>query len=142
MTCSIAQCLEVIGEWWTVLILRDAFLGVSRFDALQERLGIARNVLTQRLTHLTEHGILERVPYQDKPVRYDYRLTDKGRDLWPVLTMMRQWGDRWSAPDGPPLEAVHTSCGHVSLAVPTCSECGDTLELAAIRTTRGPGARR
>jgi DNA-binding HxlR family transcriptional regulator len=140
MPCSIAQCLEAIGEWWTVLILRDAFLGVTRFDAFQRRLGIARNVLTQRLTHLMDHGILERVAYQDNPVRYDYRLTDKGRDLWPVLTMMRQWGDQWAAPAGPPREAVHLTCGHVSLAVPVCDKCGETLELADIKTVSGPGA--
>jgi DNA-binding HxlR family transcriptional regulator len=140
MPCSIAQCLEAVGEWWTVLIVRDAFLGVTRFDAFQQRLGIARNVLTQRLNHLMGHGILERFAYQQNPVRYDYRLTGKGRDLWPVLTMMRQWGDRWAAPDGPPLEAVHTSCGHVTLAVPVCNECGATLELAEIRTVAGPSA--
>jgi DNA-binding HxlR family transcriptional regulator len=138
MPCSIAQCLEAVGEWWTVLILRDAFLGVTRFDAFQRRLGIARNVLAQRLTHLIEHGILDRVAYQENPVRYDYRLTDKGRDLWPVLTMMRQWGDRWAAPDGPPLAAVHVPCGHITVAVPVCHECGKTMELSDIKTVAGP----
>ena len=103
MHCSVAQCLEVVGEWWSMLILRDVFLGVTRFDDFQERLGISRNILNQRLNHLVETGVLEKVRYSDHPPRYDYRLTDKGRDLWPVLTAMRQWGDRYAAPDGPPL---------------------------------------
>ena len=103
MHCSVAQCLEVVGEWWSMLIVRDAFLGVTRFDDFQERLGISRNILNQRLTHLVESGVLEKVPYSDHPPRYDYRLTDKGRDLWPILTAMRQWGDHYAAPDGPPL---------------------------------------
>ena len=107
MTCSVAQCLEVVGEWWTMLIVRDLFLGVRRFDALQTRLGISRNILTERLDHLIAHGVVERRPYQERPTRYDYVLTEKGRGLWPVLNAMRQWGDEWSAPNGPPVELVH-----------------------------------
>jgi DNA-binding HxlR family transcriptional regulator len=141
MNCSVAQCLEVIGEWWSLLIVRDVFLGVTRFDDLQERLGISRNVLNQRLNHLVEHGALERVPYQEHPVRHDYRLTAKGRDLWPVLTAMRQWGDRWAAPDGPPIEIVHRACGHRAEAVPTCSVCGETLDARSVRAVAGPGAK-
>ena len=113
MACSVAQSLEIIGEWWTPLILRDAFLGVTRFGDFQERLGIARNVLATRLDTLIEHDILTRVPYQDRPVRYDYRLTKKGRDLWLVIAAMREWGDRWEAPNGPPVEIVHTTCGEI-----------------------------
>jgi DNA-binding HxlR family transcriptional regulator len=141
MTCSIAQCLEVVGEWWTMLILRDAFFRVTRFDDFQRRLGIGRNVLTQRLEHLVAHGILQRVPYQEHPVRYDYRLTDKGRDLWQVLTTMRQWGDRWAAPAGPPVQTVHRTCSHPMTIVPACSACGELVELADIRVIPGPGAR-
>src|ERR1700722_13897266 len=100
MHCSIAQCLEVVGEWWSMLIVRDAFLGVSRFDVFQERLGISRNVLNERLAKLVDAEVLEKEPYSEHPLRYDYRLTDKGRDLWPVLTTMRQWGDKYAAPDG------------------------------------------
>ncbi len=103
MHCSVAQCLEVVGEWWSMLVLRDVFLGVTRFDDIQQRLGISRNILNQRLSHLVEAGVLERVQYSHRPPRYEYRLTDKGRDLWPVLTAMRQWGDRYAAPDGPPV---------------------------------------
>src|ERR1700679_1578611 len=93
MDCSVAQCLEVIGESWSMLIVRDAFMGVTRFDDFQRRLGISRNILRQRLTSLVDHGVLVRVPYSEHPPRYDYRLTDKGRDLWPILTSIRQWGD-------------------------------------------------
>ena len=118
MNCSIAQCLEVVGEWWSMLIVRDAFLGVTRFDDFQARLGISRNMLNQRLGHLVDEGVLERVQYQEHPPRFEYRLTEKGRDLWLVLTAMRQWGDRWAAPAGRPIELVHTACGHVTDAVP------------------------
>ncbi len=141
MHCSVAQCLEVVGEWWSMLILRDAFLGVTRFDAFQERLGISRNVLNQRLTRLVAEGVLKKVPYSQRPPRYDYKLTEKGRDLWPVLTAMRQWGDKHAAPDGPPIRMVHTACGQVSEAVMTCSACGEPLSARQVRVVRGPGDR-
>ena len=111
MSCSVAQCLDVVGEWWSLLIIRDAMMGVRRFDDFQARLGISRNILTQRLNYLVGKGILARVPYSDHPPRAEYRLTDRGRDLWPVITAMRQWGDTWAAPDGPPLMIRHKSCG-------------------------------
>ncbi len=139
MHCSVAQCLEVVGEWWSMLILRDAFLGVSRFDVFQERLGISRNVLNHRLNTLVQAGVLERVPYSERPPRHDYRLTDKGRDLWPVLTTMRQWGDRYAAPDGPPMKIRHKGCGRISEAVLTCSNCGDPVAVRDVRAVAGPG---
>jgi len=139
MHCSVAQCLEVVGEWWSMLIVRDVFLGVTRFDQFQERLGISRNILQQRLNHLVDAGVLKKVPYSEHPPRYDYRLTAKGRDLWPVLTAMRQWGDRYAAPDGPPVEVVHTACGRVSHAVMTCSSCGERLTGRDVRVVPGPG---
>ncbi len=141
MNCSVAQCLEVVGEWWSLLIVRDAFLGVRRFDDFQARLGISRNILNQRLTTLVEHGVLERVPYQDNPPRSEYRLTEKGRDLWTVLTAMRQWGDRWAAPDGPPLRMLHTSCGRIVKAVAVCSHCGEPLDVRSVKAEPGPAAR-
>ena len=113
MNCSVAQCLEIVGEWWSLLIVRDAFLGVRRFDDFQARLGISRNILNDRLTKLVDNGVMVRVPYQDNPPRSNYRLTEKGRDLWLVLTAMRQWGDRWAAPDGAPLKMRHEACGRV-----------------------------
>jgi DNA-binding HxlR family transcriptional regulator len=137
MQCSVAQCLEVVGEWWSMLILRDLFLGVSRFDQFQQRLGISRNILNQRLTRLVAAGVLVKVPYSEHPLRHDYRLTDKGRDLWPVLTSMRQWGDRYAAPDGPPLEIVHQGCGHVAEAIMTCSACGEPIGAREVKVAGG-----
>ncbi|WP_028661111.1 winged helix-turn-helix transcriptional regulator [Nocardioides insulae] len=140
MNCSVAQCLEVVGDWWSMLIVRDAFLGIRRFEVFQDRLGISRNILTQRLRHLSDAGVLVRVQYQDRPPRFEYRLTDKGRDLWHVLTAMRQWGDRWASTDGPPLVVRHRGCGHLTEAVPVCSECGERLEAREVTAERGPGA--
>lgn len=140
MNCSVAQCLEVVGEWWSMLIVRDAFLGVRRFDQFQSRLGISRNILTNRLTSLVEAGVLEKVPYQERPLRHEYRLTDKGRDLWPVLTTMREWGDKWAAPDGAPLELVHAGCGEVMAMSHTCSACGEPVDSRSVRARPGPGA--
>jgi DNA-binding HxlR family transcriptional regulator len=140
MHCSVAQCLDVVGEWWSLLIIRDAFMGVSRFDDFQARLGISRNILTQRLGHLVDEGVLKRVPYQEHPPRFEYRLTDKGRDLWHVITAMRQWGDRWAAPAGPPVKIRHTKCGHVVKAVATCSHCGEPLDARSVIGIPGPGA--
>ena len=95
MNCSIAQALEIIGEWWTPLILRDAFLGVTRFEEFHDRLGISRNILSARLDTLVDAGVMERRTYEEARGRSDYVLTDKGRELWPVLTTLRQWGDKW-----------------------------------------------
>lgn len=141
MHCSIAQSLEVVGEWWTLLILRDAFLGVRRFDDFVERLGISRNVLTIRLDSLVTAGILERRAYDEGRGRYDYLLTGKGRALWPVMTALRQWGDEWIYGDGnEPLLIEHRSCGCVTTAQMTCSACGDGLDLRSVRVLPGPGA--
>ena len=139
MHCSVAQCLEVVGEWWSMLIVRDAFLGVTRFDQFQERLGISRNVLNQRLSYLVDNEVLEKVSYSEHPPRFDYRLTSRGRDLWPVLTAMRQWGDKHAAPDGPPLRVVHKGCGKVSQAVMTCSHCAEPMTARDVTAVKGPG---
>jgi DNA-binding HxlR family transcriptional regulator len=137
MECSVAQALEVVGEWWTMLIVRDCFLGVTRFEDFHQRLGISRNILTDRLNHLADTGVLVRVPYQEHPARYDYRLTDKGRDLWLVLTALRQWGDRWESHDGPPVVLEHRECGHVTTVVGTCSACGSPLDARSVRVAEG-----
>jgi DNA-binding HxlR family transcriptional regulator len=139
MDCSVAQCLEVVGEWWSMLIVRDAFLGVTRFDDFQRRLGVSRNILNERLTTLVDAAVLARVPYSEHPPRNDYRLTDKGRDLWPVLTAMRQWGDRHAALAGPPLQIIHRSCGAVAEAVMVCASCGQRLEPRDVVAIPGPG---
>jgi DNA-binding HxlR family transcriptional regulator len=109
--CSIARTLELVGERWTFLVLRDVFLGVRRFDALQRDLGIARNVLSARLERLVGEDVLMKVPYSERPLRYEYRLTDKGLDLWPVVVELLRWGDRYAAPDGPPVVIRHKGCG-------------------------------
>lgn len=140
MHCSVAQCLEVVGEWWSLLIVRDVFLGVTRFDDFQGRLGISRNILDQRLNRLVEAGVLAKIPYSEHPLRFDYRLTDKGRDLWPVLNTMRQWGDKYAAPDGPPMLVTHKGCGQVSEAIMMCSACGEPIGARDVRAVPGPGA--
>lgn len=133
MACSVAQCLEVVGEWWSMLLIRDVFLGVHRFDEFQERLGISRNVLTQRLNKLVEAGVLRREPYQHNPPRYEYLLTDKGRDLWPVITTMRQWGDRYAAPHGPPVRVFHRACGEEVELELHCKHCGERVTSRDVR---------
>lgn len=134
MHCSVAQSLELVGEWWTLLILRDAFLGVRRFDDFVERLGISRNVLTNRLDRLVEVGIFERRPYDEARGRYDYLLTDKGRALWPVITTLRQWGDEWIYGAGnEPLTIEHRSCGHATTAELRCDGCGELLDARSVR---------
>jgi len=141
MNCSVAQTLEVVGEWWSLLIVRDALLGLSRFDDFQRHLGISRNVLNDRLARLVDQGVLDKVPYQDHPPRHDYRLTPKGLDLWEVVDAMRRWGDRWEAPEaGPPTELIHRSCGRPTTVEPHCSECGERLEQADLKLVAGPGA--
>jgi DNA-binding HxlR family transcriptional regulator len=140
MHCSVAQCLEVIGEWWSMLIVRDVFLGATRFEDFRERLGISRNILTDRLQGLVDSGVLEKIQYSEHPPRFDYRFTDKGRYLWPVLTAMRQWGDRYAAPQGPLLRVVRERCGAIADAVITCSVCGDPMDSKDVLAVAGPGA--
>ena len=139
--CSIASTLELIGERWTLLIVRDAFLGVRRFDDFQSRLGIARNVLQARLERLVEAGLLRRVPYQERPQRFEYRLTSKGVDLWPVLVSLMKWGDRHAFPDGPPTVLRHTDCGGTLDDHRICEKCGKPLEASEVEGELGPGAR-
>ncbi len=138
MDCSIAQCLEVTGEWWSMLIVRDALLGVTRFDVFQKRLGIARNILQQRLEHLISNGVMERAAYCEHPLRYDYRLTQKGLDLWPVINAMRQWGDQYAAPNGAPVVMIHEGCGHEAKGVVVCSECASPLDARSVRIVKNP----
>ena len=126
--CSLARSLSVVGDRWTLLVLRDAFLRVRRFDDFQARLGIARRVLTERLALLVDEGVLEKTPYQERPKRYEYRLTAKGLALYPVVLSLVHWGDAYYAGhDGPPLLHRHKTCGHHFHSVLTCSACGETL---------------
>jgi DNA-binding HxlR family transcriptional regulator len=140
--CSIAKTLDVVGEWWTLLILRDAFRGTRRFDDFQASLGLARSVLTARLRKLTDEGILERHAYSDHPPRYEYRPTEKGRALFPLIAVMLQWGDTWApSADGPPVVLIHDTCGNVTQPVLTCPNCHGDVTTANTRSAPGPGAR-
>lgn len=139
--CSIARTLEVLGDRWTLLIVRSAlFGGRRRFDELLERLGMARNVLADRLARLTDEGILERHLYQEHPPRYEYGITGKGRELLPVLMAMVEWGDRHYAPAGPPREILHEGCGGAVALELHCSRCGEPVDGANVTTRPGPGA--
>ncbi len=138
--CSIARALEVVGERWTILVLREAFLGTHRFDEIQRNLGIARNVLQARLERLVSAGILKKVPYQERPTRYEYRLTAKGVDLWPVVVALLQWGDRYEAPNGPPVVLAHKDCGGELDDRRRCRKCGAELQATEVEARRGPGA--
>ena len=106
MSCSVARTLNIIGEWWTLLILRDIFFGIRRFDVLRKHLGISRKVLTARLNTLIENKILERVQYQQNPERYEYQLTERGHDLFPVIVTLMVWGDKWIFEATPPVQLV------------------------------------
>ncbi len=126
--CSIANSLEVVGERWSLLIVRDVMNGNRRFDELQGSLGVARNVLSARLQRLVEEDILERRAYQTSPERYEYFLTEKGLDLWPALIALLGWGDRHSpGPEGPPMLIVHKECGGAVSDRGICERCGEVL---------------
>jgi DNA-binding HxlR family transcriptional regulator len=138
--CSVAKTLELIGERWTLLIVRDVFMGIRRFEDFQARNGIARNVLSARLTRLVDEGILENRPYQDRPVRFEYFLTEKGIALWPVLVTLVKWGDAYTAENGPPVVIEHKNCGGEVTGHLTCSRCGAPLTARDVKARPGPGA--
>lgn len=139
--CSIARSLEAVGERWSLLIIRNVGLGLTRFEPLRENLGITRSVLTTRLNTLIEYGILEKVRYSERPPRYEYHLTEKGRDLAPVLLQLMWWGDRYYAEEaGPPTVAVHRgSCGGPLDHHMVCEKCGEAVEADRIYLKAGPG---
>jgi DNA-binding HxlR family transcriptional regulator len=138
--CSVARTLELVGERWTLLIIRDAFLGVRRFGDFADRLGIARNVLQDRLERLVDAGILDRVPYQERPLRHEYRLTEMGRDLWPSIVALLQFGDKHLAGEtGPPLLLLHRDCGGEMDERRVCRTCGKPVELRDVEPAPGPG---
>jgi DNA-binding HxlR family transcriptional regulator len=128
-TCSVARALSVVGERWTMLILREAFLGRRHFDEFQARTGVARNILSARLRALVRNGIFERVENAAPAERVEYRLTAKGLDLYPILVAMLRWGDKWMACEGgPPVELVHRECGHKTHPTLVCSHCGGKID--------------
>ncbi|HYZ52312.1 MAG TPA: helix-turn-helix domain-containing protein [Streptosporangiaceae bacterium] len=138
--CSVARTIDVVGDWWTPLVLREAYFGTRRFDDFERILGIGRNVLTQRLNRLVAEELLRRVPYQERPLRHEYVLTEKGRDFFPVLAAISRWGDRWlAAPEGPPVVLHHTTCGHATHAEVVCARCREPLALEDVEPRLGPG---
>jgi DNA-binding HxlR family transcriptional regulator len=140
-TCSLAGALEVVGERWSLLIVRNVLLGLRRFDEIQAQLGIARNVLQTRLTRLLEEEVLEKRLYQEHPPRCEYRLTDKGLDLWPAIVALMQWGDRYAIPPaGAPILLEHRGCGGAVDAHRICERCDARLSVRDVRALPGPGA--
>ncbi|MEU2616375.1 helix-turn-helix domain-containing protein [Micromonospora sp. NPDC007271] len=143
--CTIARAMAILGERWTLVVLREVFNGVRRFDDMRVRTGIPRQVLTNRLAMLVEQGVLRRVPYREpgSRLRHEYRLTDKGLDLWPVLVAVLGWGDRYLAdPDGSPLAVVHRDCGAEARVALRCADGHEVTEPRDLLPRPGPGARR
>ena len=139
--CSIARALEVVGERWTLLILRDALLGLQRFEEFQADLGVATNVLTNRLKRLCHEQVLERVPDAERPGRAKYVLTGKGAQLGPALIVLMKWGDRhYPEPGGPPRLTIHAGCGGSIGPDLQCDRCGEPLRPGEIEFPPGPGA--
>ena len=139
-TCSIARTLEVLGERWTLLIIRDVFSRRRRFDQIQESLGIARNVLAARLAWLVDEGILEKRAYQERPARHEYFLTEKGLELWPVMVTMMHWGDRHLSHGRAPVVIRHKDCGGAVGDRGICERCGELLDARDAYTEAGPGS--
>jgi DNA-binding HxlR family transcriptional regulator len=139
--CSVARSLAVIGDRWTLMILRDCFLGVRRFEAFEQRLGISRSIIAERLKVLTDEGVLRKAAYQENPVRHEYRLTDKGLALHPVIMAIVHWGDvHYAGADGPPLVHRHRACGCDFVPVLACSECGGAVTARDVEVRPGQGA--
>lgn len=132
--CAVANTLAVIGERWTLLVLREAFLGVRRFDQLQRNTGMARNILSDRLNTLVAHEVFERELYQERPQRYEYRLTDKGLDLYPVLLTIMDWGSKHVG--GEAMTLQHKHCGAVAMPHLACPECGERVAARDMRAVR------
>lgn len=139
MTCSIASTLDIVGDRWSLLVLRNIFRGGHRFSEIQQDLGIAKNLLASRLSKLVDAEVLERVPYQERPIRYDYRLTAKGADLSTALIALMGWGDRWYAADGVPTVLIHDRCGEPVEQSVRCSNCDETVSPGQISSRPGPG---
>lgn len=141
MPCSVARSLSVLGDRWTLLIIRNAFLQVRRFADLQSQLGIPKHLLSTRLKRLVDDGVLRKVQYQPSPARYEYKLTEKGRDLYPVILALLAWGDKWlDEGRGAPLLYRHKTCGHVFTPTLACSACGEAIASARdVALEPGPG---
>lgn len=143
MECSVARTLEVVGEWWSLLILRDAMRGRRRFEEFQDSLGIARNILSRRLKRLVADGLLEKRVYSERPRRYEYRLTDKSRDLFPVIVALMDWGNRWAAPaKGPAMRLIDRATGEPIEPALIDRTTARPVTLRSVGLAPGPGAGR
>ena len=136
--CSIEATLKTVGDRWTLLILRNIFRGIKRFETIQQDLGVARNLLSKRLQHLVENGVIERFLYQEKPNRYEYRLTNKGRALSPSLIALMQWGDQWCSSAEPPVKLIHHTCGSPLTHSVKCDTCETDVRADEIRSLGQP----
>jgi DNA-binding HxlR family transcriptional regulator len=137
--CSVGSTLTIIGERWTMHVLREAFLGVRRFEDFRRNIGVARNILSDRLNTLVAEGILRRERYSEHPPRYEYRLTRKGVDLYGILIELMKWGNRWSPPpEGPALVLRHKDCGAVMEPVQACPDCGEQVHAWDLQALPGP----
>jgi DNA-binding HxlR family transcriptional regulator len=140
MHCSLARSLEVMGDWWSPLIVRDVYLGIDRFTDLAEDLCLSRNLLTDRLNGLVDNGVLRRERYSERPPRDRYTLTEAGRELVPILIALTAWGDRWQTPEGgPPIRFQHGD--HRALPIVACADCGRQLAAQELTAKSGPGGR-
>ena len=139
MTCTVARAVEIVGDPWSQMILREMFLGTRRFDQFLRNTGASPHLLSQRLKRLEAENIVKRRVYSQRPVRHEYRLTERGRDLWPIIIALKTWGDRWlGTPDDPPITLTHTTCGHETRPYLVCSACGDPIKAVTSRATLSP----
>jgi DNA-binding HxlR family transcriptional regulator len=139
VTCSVARALSVVGDRWTLLILRDCFQGIRRFEDFQRRTRMSRHRLADRLAKLVREDVLKKVRYQERPARWEYKLTAKGRDLYPVIVSLVGWGDRWMAgDDGPPIELIHRDCGQVVAPTLACPHCNTRVTAHDMTSRLGP----
>lgn len=140
LPCSLARTLSVVGDRWTLLILRNAFMRTRRFDDFHSQLGVTKHVLSDRLKKLVKEGVFEKHPYQESPVRYEYRLTEKGLELYPIIMSMVAWGDKWmDGGKGAPMLYVHKRCNHQTEPRLVCSHCGDDIDPKEMMPMPGPG---
>ncbi len=133
-TCTVARTIEIVGDAWSLMVLREMFLGSRRFDDLQNHTGVSPHILSRRLKRFEAEGIVDRRLYTEHPPRYEYQLTPKGRDLWPVIIALKGWGDRWLDREGPlPVTLQHTSCVKRTRPILVCSACGDPIDATTSR---------
>ena len=135
MDCPVARSLSILGDRWTLLIIRNALLNTKRFDDFHEQLGMTRHLLAERLNRLIEHGIMVKVPYQTTPKRYEYTLTEQGKSLYPIILSLSEWGNQWLNPDQqyPQLHYLHKNCGQITRPSIRCSCCGEILQATTIK---------